>query len=423
MSDTAAPATDAPYAGYGLDGRQARPGPHVLVLGPSGVGKTLRVLAPAIGQWGGPAISVSSKADLAQTVIPARRRSGPQRVLDLGGHVDLPDDVDRVRFDPTLALTSPDDALDLAALLLRVGTVGAGRGSGEAFWTTLATPPLAALLWHAALSGDGVAGAVMVADDLASWEAVIGDLRKHPAPGTARLAKRLLAVAGMEARMQSSILATMQPALAAWMRDSIAPADAEPPLDIATLEAGTLHIVSPGEGVAAAAACALLAQVVWAWRRATEQQKPRKTLLIAADEIANTAPLPHLPIWVTEARGLGVRIIAATQTTAQLAARWGEAEGRVLSAAFPSTLVLTGSPDHRLLEQAAVYAGQVERGEVTTGADGRASGHRRTEAAAIRPEALAPTAPDYGRLLNGGRDAGLVRLPGWWEMTRPRTES
>ncbi|AUH68628.1 type IV secretory system conjugative DNA transfer family protein [Gordonia sp. YC-JH1] len=112
--------TDAPYCGFRA-GKYAEAGPHVIVSGPTGVGKTFRVLGPAAGLWPGPAIVVSSKTDIAELTIPARRKRGAQRVLDLGGHAHLPRDVQRVRYDPTTALETADDALDLAALLLKVG--------------------------------------------------------------------------------------------------------------------------------------------------------------------------------------------------------------------------------------------------------------------------------------------------------------
>lgn len=416
-----APSTDSPYCGLTASG-YATAGPHVLVSGPTGVGKTRRVLAPAAALWDGPAVLVSSKADLADLTAQARHRHGPQRVLDLGGQAILPEHVARVRYDPTTALESPDDALDLAALLLKVGGIGAGHsGGGDAFWSTLATPPLAALLWAC----NGAGGIARVADDvgdLGAWEPLVESLKSDPEPGADRLGGQLVAVATMEGRMQSSVIATMTPAVAAWMRTSIAPTDDEPTLDLDDLTTGTLHVIAPGEGVAAPAACALLAQIVWKHRRAVEQGNPRPVVLIVADELANTAPLPHLPTWVTEARGLGVRIIAAVQASSQLIARWGAADGQVLRDVFPSTLVLTGSPDTELLERAAMYAGTVERGEVVVHDGGRSRSHSVSEAQAVRAEALAAPDMAQGRLLNGGRDAGLVRLPDWAELTRKDTK-
>jgi len=409
------PPIDSPYCGI-CAGKFAEAGPHLLTTGPTGVGKTRRVLGPAAALWDGPAILVSSKSDLADLTAPARRKHGPQRVLDLGGHAILPSDIERVRYDPTNALEAPDDALDLAALLLKVSGVGAGQSGGDAFWSTLATPPLAALLWATTGAG-GIARVADVVGDLAGWEPLVESLATDPEPGAARLGGQLAAVAAMEGRMQSSVIATMTPAVAAWMRTSIAPTSIEPALGLADLDEGTLHVIAPGEGVAAAAACALLAQVVWVHRRAVEQQRPRPVVLVVADELANTAPLPHLPTWVTEARGLGVRIVAAIQASSQLTARWGVADGAVLREVFPSTLVLTGSPDTDLLERAATYAGTIERGDVTVH-DGGGRSHSVTEAPAVRAEALAAPDMTKGRLLNGGRDAGLVDLPDWSVLTK-----
>ena len=161
---------DSPYAGNRA-GLPANPGPHLLVAGPTGVGKTRRVLAPAVAYWPGPVITVSSKPDLA-------------------------------------------------ALLLRVGTVGAGIDSGgDVFWTTLATPPLAALLLNAAVTGAGIGEVTAAIGDLTAW-GVACDRIAEDAPA---LAAALTTTATMEERMRSSVIATMAPAVAAWLRQAIAP--------------------------------------------------------------------------------------------------------------------------------------------------------------------------------------------------------
>ena len=78
------PAT--PYCGFDRETTTvgavlAEAAAHVLVSGPTGRGKTRRILAPAAVLWGGPAVVVSSKDDLFQLVM--QRRYGPKALIDL----------------------------------------------------------------------------------------------------------------------------------------------------------------------------------------------------------------------------------------------------------------------------------------------------------------------------------------------------
>lgn len=391
-------------------------GPHVLVSGPTGVGKSRRVLAPAAAMWAGPAIVVSSKPDLARLVAP--RRPGPVRLLDLTGWARVPGaDIEPIRYDPIAAISCPDDALDLAALLLRVGDVGAGGmgGSGDsATWQAMATPPLAALLWSAALAGETVGAVADTVGDLTVWEKVVDQLESD-GDRSAMHAAALKVLAQQEDRVRSSVIATMLPAVSAWTRHSIRYAEGDP-VRLDDLATGTLYVIAPAEGVAASAAVALLAQVVWRWRRAVEADTPLPPLLMVLDEVANSSPLPHLPTWVTEARGLGVRIVAAVQTTAQLTARWGPAWGQVLIECFPAALLMAGSPDVELLERAATYAGvrEVSTRHLDTG--GAVTSHASEVRPSLRAEELAASGIDHARLLLGGRDGGLVDLLDWSEI-------
>ena len=75
------PAT--PYCGFDRDDDNRRvlaeSAAHVLVSGPTGRGKTRRILAPAAVLWGGPAVVVSSKDDLFQLVMERRYGSDKMR--------------------------------------------------------------------------------------------------------------------------------------------------------------------------------------------------------------------------------------------------------------------------------------------------------------------------------------------------------
>lgn len=422
-----------PYAGLDAEGRQVETGPHVLVSGPTGGGKTLRVLVPGALLWRGPRVLVSSKTDfMKQTVTRGLSARGATMVMDLADAVDWDAPwlraarVQRVLSDPTTLIDGDDAAVDMATLLMQTGSLGAsdsgsggGGGGDDAFWRTLATQPLAALLVAARASGGGIAWATRAVgrpttdpghESEPSWPAaidLIGDSSRHAAA--------LEDLTGTEQRQRDSVTATMRAGLAPFIRDSVTGGGGRP-FDPAMLEGSgepTLHIIAPATGVAAGAAVAVVETIIRHWRKGVERGLPR--VLLAVDELCNTCPLPGLPHHVTEARGLGVAIIAAVQSSHQLELRWGETGARVLRETFPAALVLEGAPEKELLEAAAWWVGErdVQRESIDDAG-------RRTitteHVPALAAQDLRPHSLEEGRLLLHGQAGHMVRVPGIWDF-------
>lgn len=397
--------------------------PHVLVTGPTGAGKTFRVLGPAVRMWSGPVVAVSSKADLLAMTGGGRARGGPVYVLDLGGNVRLPEGAIRVRVDPVISLTSEDEALDLATLLMRVGGVGAtgsaslGGGAEATLWQSQAAAPLAALLW--AYRHDGMESVVRAVgrhepDAGPCWPDA---LMREP---DSLLSAALEALSQQDSRQRSSVVITMTQGLTPWTRSTVR-GDGLHTLTPDMLTPGpdgrpTLYVVSPVTGIAAGAAVALLSQIVAAWRTDTEAGRDPARVLFAIDEMANTAPMPDLPVWVTEARGLGVSILGAVQTTDQLALRWGDAAGTVLRRTFPAVLALRGAAERQLFEDAVLWGGRSERTRTTTGEDGSLRMQSTEVEARFTPEQLVPGSVRQGRLLPAGSVGSMVDLPTYVEL-------
>lgn len=426
-----------PYGGLTKgDGQRAAParvGPHLLVCGPTGSGKTRRVLAPGAAlHRGGPVVTVSSKADLAALVGQAWEAQGHavrQFVLDLRPRTPglnpppLPPRATRVRFDPCGILAGNlDEALTTAETLLDVGAVGSGESSQDGFWNNQASSPLAALLlageqrggirWAlAALSNPGGED-----EDGENW-ATAATLAAYPH------GESLAALIVAEQRLRDSLAATMGKALSAWRRLSVLGDKGTPHWSPWRLLAddGTptaLHIIAPADGVSAGAAVAVVDHLVRFWRGLTDDpDRDPGTLALVIDELANTAPLPGLLAYVTEARGLGVAITAAVQASEQLALRWGTVGRDVLRETFPAALILRGAPERVLLENAAFWGGRTERRYRTTDETGRVSGVSSTAEDAVYPAELVPPSLDRARLLRAGEPGELVAVPdisAWW---------
>ncbi len=440
------PPPDEPYVGLDPDtGRPYRTGmPHVLITGITSAGKSRTVISTGVLEWGRrPVVSVSSKADILGLTIATRARYGPVYVMDLSNEVPesayqgLP--VTLVSSDPTTLVDSNDTALEMAGLLMEVGDLAAGDGGGGggdgAFWKSLAMRPLAGILTAAAgyydpvanedRPGGGIDWALAAVDADAAALKVDPDtpadyrtpnwltaINRLVASGS-RHASALAAARGRSDEQRGSIAINMQTALGAWSSDAVAGDGTAVPFRPEMLEApgATLYIISPLTGNAAPAAATTLTGLVNHWRRRVDRLP---ALLMSVDELPNTSPLPRLANWIGEARGLGIRIVAAVQATSQFEPRWGSAGLKVLRDVFPQILILPpgdGSPcpvEQELLERASWAAGHVERGSVSTDVAGHASGGRdRVER--ISGAELLP-GRGQGRLLIAGGPGKLVRL-------------
>lgn len=414
-----------PYGGlirHTVDGKSrlvpAQTAPHLLVSGPTGVGKSRRVLGPGILQWGGPVVAVSSKPDLIELCLEARheRPGATTYVLDLSGEVpddSLPPDVQRVFIDPVALLTCDDDAIDTATILMQSGAAGAGGGagskSGDAFWENISTAPLAALL--RAAGGDGIAWAREAVSRIEptepedteqpSWLNAVGRLEKM---GSHMLAAELRSAGELDGKMRDSIAVTMKSAVAPWLRSTVIGKGAEKPFSPAMLEhfSATLFVVAPATGVAAGAAVTCIDTISKRWRANQTEKVKLPRLLMVVDELANTMPWPKLPTVVTESRAMGIHLLVAVQATSQLAKRYGKEGMEELREVFPATLLLVGAPEKQMLEQAAWWAGQAERQKVSVDHVGRQT-QSSERADVITASDLLPRSIDEGRLLRGRR--------------------
>ncbi|SMX99076.1 type IV secretory system conjugative DNA transfer family protein [Brevibacterium linens] len=420
-----------PYAGS-IDGVPVETAPHVLVSGPTGRGKTTRILSMGAVQWVGPRVIVSSKTDLLKWIVKKGIAGrGPLFVMDLAGELDPSFnwlqgvDYQMVTSDPTSLIANDDDALAMASLLMKVGSLGASdggdSGSGDdAFWQTQAAQPLAALLLAGKASGKGIAWTVRAAsktvkddenDDSPSWANAYELVEKNSFH-----AESLNAVVDMEAKLRDSVIATMKAGLAPWLLTNVRGQRGSVPFAPSMLEGPsepTLAIIAPSDGVAAGAAVGAIETVIRHWRRGVEHGLPR--VLLSIDEAVNTAAIPKLPTYITEGRGLGVACVIAVQSTNQMELRWGSVGAKVLREVFPAFLILDGAPEFEALELAEKWSGEHDVWRETINAD-----QTRTMTAEKAPRRtvseMLPGSVEEGRLLLYGKEGKLVQLPGIWNL-------
>lgn len=418
-----------PYGGA-IDGVPVETAPHVMVSGPTGRGKTTRVLAPGALLWRGPRVLVSSKTDFMKiTIGRGLAQRGPVYVMDLAGEVDHDADwlrdveYTRVVSDPAYLITNDDEALAMSSLLMKVGDLGAGGGEGsskDAFWQNLAAQPLAALLQAGKASGEGVSWTVRAAgktkkdddnDVSPSWANAYGLIEK-----TSFHAADLLSVGQMEAKLKDSLTSTMKSGLTPWLLTNVRGGNGEVPFSPAMLEGPgepTLYITSPNDGVAAGAAVAVIEMIIRHWRRGIERGLDR--VLLSIDEFCNVAPIPAIDRYLSEARGLGVACQLAIQSSAQLYDKFGESKGKVIREVAPAFLVLDGAPEFDALELASKWSGEhdVWRESIDSKQNRTLSAERAPRRTVAE---LLPDGVEEGRLLLFGKEGLKVELPGIWQF-------
>ena len=420
-----------PFGGF-IDGKPAQTAPHVLVSGVSGAGKSRRVLGPGILMWRGPVVAVSSKPDLIDMTLQQRADWGGAEhtyVLDLSGEVPnevLPKGVRKVIVDPTALIKTDDDALDLATILMQAGTAGGGGGSGkggDAFWETISTAPLAAILRAASdLAVGGMSGIDWARQAISRQTNEEGDPVDHPSWETAinyikgsLLEQKLASAMGLDGKMRDSIAVTMESALAPWLRSTVVGKPGDLAFTPALLEdpRATLYIVAPATGVAAGAAVAAVDFVSKRWRANQSEAVKLPRLLLVVDELTNTMPWPKLPTVVTESRAMGIHLLVAVQATQQFSKRYGREGMEELRSVFPATLILVGAPEKEMLENAAWWSGKTEK--VKSSVDHSQRQSMSTErVATLEAVDLLPRSIDQGRLLRGSRpgETGTINEAG-----------
>lgn len=448
---------DLPYAGLLLEdqgdddgtGRNRNAGrnagdtavsaPHLLVSGPTGSQKTRGCLAQNVVIWGDrPVVAMSSKGDLAEITIRQRAKRGPVYLLDLSGEVRDSElqgvDVTRIVSDPCALVDTDDEAMNMASLLLKVGklTAGGDADSGDSFWETLATRPLANFIraggWVPDAQtkepkwGGGVNWALAAAEDNGSEDDDKGDgpvdiltpnwnvaYTRSKTLLHSRHAPSLKAAKKLDPKQRDSIGINCMVALAPWTLESVAGDGSGTAFHPRMLEepGATLYIVSPFEGGAAPAATAVITQCINHWRKRVGQLPE---LMMVLDELPNGAPLPTLAQIVGEARGLGVRMVVGVQASSQFEERWGTTGLKILRDIFPAVLVYTGVAERELLEVAASAEGEEERSTSSTDATGKSSLSKDRVQVKTWSELLPPR-PGTGRLLLSGMSGVTVRLP------------
>ena len=359
-------------------------GRPVLVLGPTGSGKTRHVIAPNAGHWPGPVVATSVKTDLAEWTLKHRAEKGTCYGYDPTGrmwdwmrrHGIVPVVWDPVRMLAQVPASGRREAATLLAQFLTSQSSSHDAGA-QGIWATLAQQYLSEVLVVAAETGDTEPahngqqrGGVGLSTAL-SWMMDIKGMSKDPmlvaanlGPEGKRSMRRLETLAGKDDRFQGSVEITAKEVTGALEFTAAVGEGPDPaplvPADLTTSGAAhTLYIAADHMSVVThkpvfAAVSRWLFHLTENHQPDPDKRPPPP--LFALDELANMARLSDLPQVLSTVR-TRAQVICGIQERSQLEAGWGPAGARTLTGNCPVKMQLPGSSDASALRDWAMLAG------------------------------------------------------------------
>ncbi len=387
--------------------------PHrgtVGIVGGPGSGKTLE-LGRAVRRHPGAAVVSSSRLDLHDATVSARRELGPVFLFNPEGMDGRPSSM---RWTPLTGCTSPSVASERAAALIAATDSGA---ADDRSWLDSAASVLAGFLLAAALDGRDMADVHRWTTDYATrdtcmeWVHVLANHPSVPAGWLEQVAGVLMSKAD---KMTASV---MRPAALAvgFMADptvarTCCPQPGEPQLDVVDLieKRGTLYLVgSHREYGSVTPLLAALTTHLFDVARRHASTKPRgrlaPALLMALDEVRVTASVP-LDVWTSYAGGHGIHIVWASQDFAQLRERWNQNGADTIVDNTTHLLVYGGLSCNSDLEGLSVLCG--EQRVTIAGEDGK------TERKRVMPADRIAQLPTFHALLLSRSKPVILRTAG-----------
>ncbi|MHB8263450.1 MAG: type IV secretory system conjugative DNA transfer family protein [Acidimicrobiales bacterium] len=348
---------------------------HVLVLGPSGAGKTSSIVVPSILTAPGAVLATSTKAEIMQDTYPIRNEIGTCFLYDPSGTVPLPSGVHRLRWSPLIGATDWRKARMVATAMAGMAHLSSGGSSasgnrGQDHWSERSGSLVATLVHAASIDDRSMRDLIRWVDTRTCAEA-IHILQESPSASPLAL-DLLTGIASTEERELSGIWSTTSGLLGAYRDEAALGSTTGEMFDPAAFiqSVGTVYICATGTDQSTYAP--LIAGLISSIRDASYVDAMRDTLstvpgqrmlsrppaLFALDEIANIAPLPQLQSMVSEGRAQGIVVLASLQDLSQARKRWGRDEANGFLTLFGSTVAFRGIKDVDTLKALETLAGE-----------------------------------------------------------------
>ena len=335
----------------------------VLVVGPTGSGKTRHLIGPNVAHWPGPAVVTSVKTDLADYTAAHRARLGNCYGFDPKGALwpwMRTAGITPVVWDP-IRLLAEDPTREHADLLAQFLTShsSAHAAGSQGIWSTLAREVLASVMLIAVDLDKPLSTALrwmidvegVVCDDDFPIQTLSDDGR--------RAARDLRLMAQNDPRIWGSIEVTVREvtgSLAATAEKLSHQADAEllpVGLTVNPDRQDTLYLVA--DHMTQTTYKPVFAAVVRHLFHVTESSHPGPDrlpdrALFALDELANLARIEDLPEVLSTIRARA-QVIVGIQEVSQLVSGWGRDKATTVVGNLPTKVILPGSSDSAALRR------------------------------------------------------------------------
>ncbi len=347
----------------------AEPDVSLAVIGPTGCGKTIGFVIPALHEWtNGPVICTSVKNDLLDATLHTRRQLGTVWIFDPTNTTGHP----TARWNPLATCTTYANATQTAAWMTSAAPSRRATLDDADHWETQARKALAALLLAAAHGGHTMR-------DLARWvdlqeERNVRTLLLEHAGVTLEVEQRLAGLSpdqcaarhddthadvvaellptgaldpllaveflwDLDDRIKGSVYTTLQNILLAYTDPTVADAtsagDNQIDLDHWLSGPNTIYVTAPAtdQQRLRPVFTTLLEQAVrHAYTTATRNGgRLQRPCLVLLDEAANIAPARNLPEWASTARSHAITLVTVWQDLAQINATYGRSAPTVLN--------------------------------------------------------------------------------------------
>ncbi|MGH3983508.1 MAG: type IV secretory system conjugative DNA transfer family protein, partial [Pseudonocardiaceae bacterium] len=182
----------------------------------------------------------------------------------------------------------------------------------------------------------------------------------------------------------------------------------------------TVYLLGAEESQVAPLVAALTGHIAREARRIAARQPSGRLdppLTLALDEAALICPVP-LDSWSSDMGGRGVHIIAAFQSRAQLAARWGATGARVILGNAGVVVLFCQGDDTEDLTHWSALAGERDELVTTTDPSGRATSRTTRKVPVIAPAQLANLPKRRVVVLH----SGMPPVLGWAHMAWKRRD-
>ncbi len=349
----------------------------VLVVGPTGSGKTRHLIGPNVANWPGPVVATSVKTDLADYTAAHRARRGRCFGFDPGGALwgwMRSAGITPVVWDP-VRLLGRDPSHEHAKLLAQflVSHSSAHDAGSQGIWSTLAGEVLASVLLIASDVGQplkvalrwmiDVNGVFFTKNNNSEFAAAVRDSPQGRLSAEARRALRdLRLLAQNDPRIWGSIEVTIREVTGALTNTAEHHPDADlVPVDL-TVDPDrhdTLFLVA--DHMTQTTYRSVFAAVVRHLFHVTESShpdadRPAARALFALDELANLARIEDLPEVLSTIRARA-QVIVGIQEVSQLVSGWGRDKATTVVGNLPTKVILPGSSDAAALRAWAELSG------------------------------------------------------------------